>query len=97
MINILKNIDIENGDIVVTVAGVDDIVDNRGEGNNNYKELSTFIQDIYINCKKLNIQSAIIHSGINLPEFILYTNSLQKKVPIILLTILKLTRLSYII
>ena len=50
MINILKNIDIENGDIAAdAAAGVDDIVDNSGEGNNNYKELSTFIEDIYKN------------------------------------------------
>ncbi|MER5176113.1 MAG: hypothetical protein ABJB76_04275 [Candidatus Nitrosocosmicus sp.] len=66
MMNILKNLGIENGDIATDDDDDNnDIVDNNRDGNNNnYKELSTFIEDIYKNCKKLNIQPAIIPSWI---------------------------------
>ncbi len=61
IINILKNLGIKNGDIAIDDID-DNIVDQSGgEGNNsNYKELSTFLEDIYIRCKKLNIQADII-------------------------------------
>ncbi len=45
MINILKNYGIENGEIAA--AAVFDIVDNNRKCNDDNKELSTFIQDIY--------------------------------------------------
>ena len=62
MMNILKNLGIKNGDIATDDNNNNDIVDQSGgEGNKiNYKELSTFLEDIYIKCKKLNIQPANI-------------------------------------
>jgi hypothetical protein len=57
-INILKGFGIEN----------DDIDDNDGNGitdnSNGYKEFSTFVEDVYKNCKTLNISPAIILSWI---------------------------------
>lgn len=52
LINILKNRGIENGEIAADAAAVFDIVDTNRECNDNYKELSTFIQDIYKIVKK---------------------------------------------
>ena len=60
-INILKGFGIENEDI-------DDDDDDDGNGttgiNNDHKEFSTFVEDVYKNCKTLNISPAIIQSWI---------------------------------
>ena len=62
-INILKGFGIENDDI-------DDDDDDDDDGNgitdnsNGYKEFSTFVEDVYKNCKTLNISPAVILSWI---------------------------------
>lgn len=62
MINILKNLGIQDDKPVYVNDG--DSNGNVDVGNNQYNELSTFIQDIYLTCKNLEVMPSHIFSWI---------------------------------
>ncbi len=58
MINILKNLGIQENDEAFDVSDDNNIISSQ------YNELSTFIQDIYLTCKNLGVTPANIFSWI---------------------------------
>ena len=69
MISILKNLGIHEGD-------ANDGIDNKYEGN--YKEFSSFIEDIYKNCKREGVEPSIIPAWIK-DLFDFYNSSIKDK------------------
>ena len=70
MINIMKNLGIQDDNTVYVDDGNEDIE------NSKYNELSTFIQDIYLTCKNLRVTPSHIFSRIkDLPAFRSKSNS----------------------